>query len=688
MSMHLVVDGHLDAQSAPANANADADERALQVSEYWPSSGDEQSATGGAGGGGGSGRAQSSWWEQTNWFRVQEKRDLAQGYEQQQRARGLPVQPPPPAATATATTTSATAHTVSHPLHHDNDAPVEYGGLSEDGAQMGERYSGKAMRGVGSNLDSRAPLSDKQRLAEAPGGAEVFCRFNTSSTRAPSVVMAQTAIAVAKPASSGVAPSVTATATASASASAPSLMQRSDPTPKRGATVVAKKASTRMRLAAIQGYDADAKRKLHELVVLPLFHPSLFSSLGVRAARGVLLAGASGVGKSNLVKSLVHELGHAVYFQHVDASHLLTELQGDLASHKASDPKNMESTLGIQNSGTGLGAPRELGTDVMSRLFAVCRKNAPALLFIDELDVIAGERKTGEQPLLAKIRALLKVNMDRLSESATPVVVIGASARPETIDKALLRTGRFDRVIQLNKPDRNGRTEILRHCTRQMRMDPATRDALLLELADNTEGFVGSDLANLCTETGLVCIREFLHAQAAQREEDGGDDGMDDTDDGVTPVPLYPTDPAALSNLQITRAHFFEALTVVRPSSSRSFGTESLLPVRWDEVGGAKEIKTTLLETIEAPLRFPHLWSKFGLAPSSGCLLYGPPGCGTCILCFFIFICACTHSGLGSQLWAIFCSPHSDVCSHAHLQRCWFLFLVLPFLSSSLQARH
>jgi len=299
---------------------------------------------------------------------------------------------------------------------------------------------------------------------------------------------------------------------------------------------------------------------------------------------------------------------------------------------------------------------------VLSRLFAVCRKNAPALLFIDELDVIASERKNGEQPLLAKIRALLKVNMDRLSESATPVVVIGASNCPDKIDKALLRTGRFDRAIQLNKPDRAGRLEILRHCTRQMRLDPASREALLRELSENTEGFVGSDLANLCTETGLVCIREFLHAQAALREEQDDEENMEEDDeDGVTPVPLQATDPAALAALLITRSHFLSALEVVRPSSSRSFGTESLQPVRWDEVGGTVEVKTTLLETIEQPLRFPHLWSKFGLAPSSGCLLYGPPGCGTsaahvfglalCIALHCIALHCCTvlaHGGTGA----------------------------------------
>ena len=620
MSIHAILDAGVEADDAP-----------LVVSEYWPTATNDNGHASNPHLSTPNVQASPSWWEQTNWFRVQERR----AFEAQQRAQGMEVSSSPINSPGSDTAHPASL-AVSHPLHDDKDAPVEYGGISEDGSQLGERYMGRAQQGIGAALSRGAPLTEQQRVALAPGGAEVFCRFNTSSsTSAPSVQLARTEIAVAASVPSG--------ATSSPSSS---LLARNEPTPKAGgaaktSTAGGKQSSTRLRLASIQGYSGEVKSKLHELVVLPLFHPSLFSSVGVRASRGVILGGASGAGKSNLVKALVHELGHRVYFQHVDGAHLLTELQADLAAQKAADPRNLESTLGIHNSGTGLGAPQECGTDVLSKLFQACRKNAPALLFIDELDVVASERKQGEQPLLAKVRALLKLNMDRLSESALPVVVIGATGRPESLDPALLRTGRFDRMIQLNKPDVAGRLEILRHCTRPMRMDAASLNADLTYLASQTEGFVGADLANLCTEAGLVCIREFLHEQALARgsSEDGEqEEQMEDesnaaSEQGVTPVPLGAAGSEAdLARLVITRAHFREALKTIKPSSSRSFGELSLQPAQWHDIGGTKEIKQTLLETIEHPLRFPDLFAKFGIAPSSGCLMFGPPGCGKTLM--------------------------------------------------------
>jgi SpoVK/Ycf46/Vps4 family AAA+-type ATPase len=644
--------------SAIEDMGCEGDDGALVVSEYWPSESTEKnrqlnrlhaSSV--------SEPKKVSWWEQTNWFRVQERRQLEQQFEAQQIALGRPMSSlhSPINTVDESKQTHPAAYTVTHPLHDDNDAAVEYGGIGEDGAQLGDRYMGKAHRGIGSNIgqgkmtnDIVPSLTEQQRVANAPGGAEVFCRFNSTPrtpvttmppVAIPAVALSQTSVAVAKAA---VQPSIQLSTTAATpTVNIPSLMARSDSHMQRPASAaVTKPASTKVRLASIAGYDKKVKRELHELVVLPLFHPHLFSSLGVKAARGIVLAGCSGSGKTELVKSLVHELGHRVYFQHVDAAHLLTELSTDLAAHKAADPRNMESTLGIQNSGTGLGAPQECGSDVLSKLFATCRKNAPALLFIDELDVVASAPRQGEVPLHAKIRALLKLNLDRLSEwKGAPVIVIGATNHPESIDIALQRTGRFDRTIHLHKPDEGNRFAILQTAAQTMRMDPTTREKDLRAVASKTDGFVGSDLANLCTEAGLVCIRQFLYqhqdAQSAGTgmDQHGDDISMqyDDSEDGVTPVPSpssLAADAASLDSIRITLNHFLTALQTIRPAASMTFGTEALTPIRWSDVGGTNEIKDSLLETIEAPLLHPKVYEKFGLAPSSGVLLYGPPGCG------------------------------------------------------------
>jgi hypothetical protein len=312
--------------SAPiVDMGIEADDAPLCVSEYWPST-EADNNSGQATTSQSSAQQQqqqatprggASWWEGTNWFRVQERRQMEEQYAAQQAARGLPVTAMPLPAPGPAVAPHPASYAVSHPLHDDPAAAVEYGGIGEDGSQLGERYSGKSMRGIGSNLGqgsvrvtpaaapsptaSSTPLTEQQRLAFAPGGAEVFCRFNTSSSSARAaaaaaapVVLAPTSVATATPAplpSTGVRP-----------VPMPSLMERAISTGSSSARVVTappvvKQPSTRLRLACIQGYSAAVKRQLHELVVLPLFHPTLFSRIGVRSSRGVILAGASGSGQ-------------------------------------------------------------------------------------------------------------------------------------------------------------------------------------------------------------------------------------------------------------------------------------------------------------------------------------------------------------------------------------------------------
>jgi hypothetical protein len=349
MSMHAIED-----------AGTESDTATLVVSEYWPTAAADngRASEPRLGVPNSGGQAGPSWWEKSNWFRVQEPRDQAARRDEAQRAMGMKT------VTVTATLPvgqpSIVTKPYSHPLHDDDDAPVPYGGLDEDGAQLGTRYTGKANKGIGATAVNAVRNSTAERLAAAPGGAEVFCRFNSTPSSTQTVAYTQATSAAA---TASVVPPVVV-APVGASSPAPSLLSRggSGSTTLSSPAVKTKVAARpRVKLQSLQGYDAAVKKQVHELVVLPLLHPQIFSALGVKPSRGVLLSGASGGGKTSLVRTLVEELGASCYFQHADAAHLLTELQADLASQKASNPKNLETSIGVQNSGGGLGAPKEEG---------------------------------------------------------------------------------------------------------------------------------------------------------------------------------------------------------------------------------------------------------------------------------------------------------------------------------------
>ncbi|OXB71152.1 UNVERIFIED_CONTAM: hypothetical protein H355_012814 [Colinus virginianus] len=242
----------------------------------------------------------------------------------------------------------------------------------------------------------------------------------------------------------------------------------------------------------------------------------------------------------------------------------------------------------------------------LRRAFEEAEKNAPAIIFIDEIDSIAPKREKTNGEVERRVVSQLLTLMDGL-KGRGQVVVIGATNRQNSIDPALRRFGRFDREIDIGVPDDNGRLEILRIHTRNMKL---SADVKLEELAANTHGFVGADLAQLCTEAALSCIREKM-------------DLIDLEDETI--------DAQVLNSMAVTQEHFTSALQCCNPSSLRETVVE-VPNVKWDDIGGLEDVKRNLQEMILYPIDHPEKYEKFGMNPSRGVLFYGPPGCGKTLL--------------------------------------------------------
>merc|ERR1719450_1743028 len=257
------------------------------------------------------------------------------------------------------------------------------------------------------------------------------------------------------------------------------------------------------------------------------------------------------------------------------------------------------------------------GPEIMSKLagesesnlrkaFEEAEKNSPAIIFIDEIDSIAPKREKTQGEVERRIVSQLLTLMDGLKARAH-VVVIGATNRPNTIDAALRRFGRFDREVDIGVPDENGRLEVLRIHTKNMKL---TDDVDLEQLAKETHGYVGADLAALSTEAAMQCIREKM-------------DVIDLDDDEI--------DAEVLDSMAVSQQHFRQALGVSNPSALRETAVE-VPNVTWDDIGGLEGVKRELQETVQYPVEFPDKFEKFGMQPSKGVLFYGPPGCGKTLL--------------------------------------------------------
>jgi transitional endoplasmic reticulum ATPase len=312
--------------------------------------------------------------------------------------------------------------------------------------------------------------------------------------------------------------------------------------------------------------------QVREMVELPLKHPELFGRLGIDPPKGVLLYGPPGTGKTLLARAVAAE--------------------SDASFFTINGPEIMGKYYGESE-----GRLREV--------FEEAQKSAPSIIFIDEIDSIAPSRgETGE--VERRVVAQLLTLLDGL-EPRQNVVVIAATNRPEAIDEALRRPGRFDREIVIGVPDHTGRREILNIHTRGM---PLAEDVALDDIARMAYGFVGADLAALAREAAIHTLRRHLP----------------EIDLDAQSIPQE-----VLDNLIVTRDDFTDALKTVQPSALREIMIQ-VPDVSWDDVGGLDEVKEALRDGVELPLKNPDAFRRLGIRPAKGFLLYGPPGTGKTLL--------------------------------------------------------
>ncbi|HEX8653979.1 MAG TPA: CDC48 family AAA ATPase [Allosphingosinicella sp.] len=313
--------------------------------------------------------------------------------------------------------------------------------------------------------------------------------------------------------------------------------------------------------------------QLREMVELPLRYPEIFDRLGVDPPKGVLLHGPPGTGKTRLARAVANE-SDATFF-HIAGPEVMGSAYGE------SERKLRE-------------------------IFEEATKAAPSIIFIDEIDSIAPKRGQVQGETEKRLVAQLLTLLDGLEPRAN-LVVIAATNRPEALDEALRRPGRFDREIVIGVPDENGRREILGIHTRGMPLDGGVD---LPALARRTYGFVGADLAALVREAAIEAVRRIMPRI--------------NLEEGTIP-------PDVLETLSVTGSDFEEALKRVQPSAMREVMVQAP-NVSWDDVGGVDEARERLREGIELPLKFPEAFRRLGIRPAKGFLLYGPPGTGKTLL--------------------------------------------------------
>ncbi|CAG8584983.1 11006_t:CDS:2 [Ambispora leptoticha] len=313
--------------------------------------------------------------------------------------------------------------------------------------------------------------------------------------------------------------------------------------------------------------------QIRELVELPLRHPQLFKSIGIKPPRGILMYGPPGTGKTLMARAVANETG--AFFFLINGPEIMSKMAGESESN-------------------------------LRKAFEEAEKNSPAIIFIDEIDAIAPKREKTNGEVERRVVSQLLTLMDGM-KARSNVVVMAATNRPNSIDPALRRFGRFDREIDIGIPDPTGRLEILRIHTKNMKLDD---DVDLEQIASETHGYVGSDIASLCSEAAMQQIREKM-------------DLIDLEDETI--------DAEVLDSLAVTMENFRYALGISNPSALRETVVE-VPTVTWNDVGGLEKVKQELQETVQYPVEHPEKFLKFGMSPSKGVLFYGPPGCGKTLL--------------------------------------------------------
>lgn len=314
-------------------------------------------------------------------------------------------------------------------------------------------------------------------------------------------------------------------------------------------------------------------QRVREMVELPLRHPELFQRLGIEPPKGVLLHGPPGCGKTLLARAVANE--SEANFYSINGPEIMSKFYGESEAR-------------------------------LREIFQQAQQNAPSIIFVDELDAIAPKREEVTGEVERRVVAQMLALMDGLSGRGN-VIVIGATNRPGALDPALRRPGRFDREIEISVPDKKGRHEVLQIHTRGM---PLAADVDLNRLSAMTHGYTGADLSALGRETAMKALRRYLPQINLEEER----------------IP-----PAVLEKMEVTMDDFQGAYKEVTPTAMREVYIE-VSTVHWEDAGGLDDVKQHLKEAVEWPLKQPEIFTRLGIRPPKGILMYGPPGCGKTLL--------------------------------------------------------
>ena len=319
-------------------------------------------------------------------------------------------------------------------------------------------------------------------------------------------------------------------------------------------------------------------KKVREMIELPLRHPEIFEKLGIEAPKGVLLYGPPGTGKTLLAKAVANE--SQAHFISISGPEIMSKFYGESEAR-------------------------------LREIFKEAREKAPSIIFVDEIDSIAPKREEVTGEVERRVVSQMLSLMDGL-EARGKVIVIAATNRPNAIDPALRRPGRFDREIEIKVPDKKGRQEILQIHTRNMPLAAEDQEypVKIEKIASVSHGYVGADLEYLCKEAAMKCLRRLLPELNLEEEK----------------IP-----PETLDKLIVNADDFKKALVEVTPSGMREVFIENP-DVSWEEIGGLEEVKKELMEAVEWPMKYPGLYDKLGHKMPRGILLHGPSGTGKTLM--------------------------------------------------------
>ena len=319
-------------------------------------------------------------------------------------------------------------------------------------------------------------------------------------------------------------------------------------------------------------------KKVREMIELPLRHPEIFEKLGIEAPKGVMLYGPPGTGKTLLAKAVANESN--AHFISISGPEIMSKFYGESEAR-------------------------------LREIFKEAREKAPSIIFVDEIDSIAPKREEVTGEVERRVVSQMLSLMDGL-EARGKVIVISATNRPNAIDPALRRPGRFDREIEIKVPDKKGRHEILQIHTRNMPLAGEDNEfpVDIVKISAVSHGYVGADLEYLCKEAAMKCLRRLLPEISLEDEK-------------------IPTE--TLDKLIVNADDFRKALVEVTPSGMREVFIESP-DVSWEQVGGLAEVKKELMEAVEWPMKYPGLYDKLGHKMPRGILLHGPSGTGKTLM--------------------------------------------------------